>query len=256
MIKKLSLTLAGISFVLILLSAFNIFYPERLLSHEVRSFDLAYHNFFLNSSAQKSEKISGWKTNRRFYYLARFFSEIGVQRCEPYLPDKNCESVENSYKLIKKQEAYAQENNARNKKAKPLKNKLLKNMHIQIGNENPQIIWFFFYAPDNLTNKKSLALFLELSHFFKKNCKKERPALWLFLEGEPGLSHFLKENASILELNEFTLNDLIKNGFLVLSKQDSKWMYENIFLEKETGLEEVEYLNSNIENYYKYFCES
>ena len=245
MLKKFFFLFAGIFILFVLLAAFKIVYPEMLLSSQIREFDLAYHDFFLHSSSQQSEKTGDWPANRRFYYLARVFSRMGIERCEPYLPEKDCQRFEAENILVKKEAVSSEE-----------KNTLLKNIEIKIKKDAPRALWLFYYAPDHLADKKSISSFLEISHYYLQKCSQKKPALWVFLENGEGLNLFLKEQIALSDSEKLNLETEFKSGYRLLIKTDGGWKIENISLAgKSNNKEQINQINSKLKEFEKYFCE-
>ncbi|MDH5718191.1 MAG: hypothetical protein OEZ22_11230 [Spirochaetia bacterium] len=224
-----------IFFCLLLLIGFREAGPEAILNSSIRKTDLWFHKFMLESTSKQEVKQNDWIFMRRYYYLTRFFSSIGIERCDTYYSKENCNNQEYLIYQVKE------------------KNPLLRNLEIHI-NENPQVIWIFNNAPQEKENIQILSSFFEISHYYLHSCREFLPARWIFLSDNSNTS--LLEDYNLSEDIQSFIGTILKmKKAVLLKKENNGWQPKEVTLGKGINLEtNFEYLNSNKEKYKGYFC--
>ncbi len=196
-------------------------------------------------SSQIIDKPSSWPANRRYFFLIRSFAEIGVLRCDHFLPEKTCfnkiKNQKKNYYILTVEKILVQLKLNHNNLITSIKNQYtylykahnsirsLKNIMISQPNQKPSHIFIFDYLNNNEEKIRKIILIMELFHYSIKNCQL-KPILLSFVEGELAFNHLLKKlyrPNSYRSINKQANTLFRQNGYLSIQ---NKKIIKNSFL--------------------------
>ena len=202
------------------------------LNPDISSDDILFLKKRLTHSSQAIHKPSSWPPNRRYFFLIRTFAQMGVLRCDHFLPDPACfhpKTSENPWVLTsekipiqfdeKSPDRYTYFHEP-DRPMRNLKNILIAQKH-QKQKKDPNRSIFFDYLRNEASDVDRMIAFLESFHYFYTHCTL-RPILISFVEGELGLNHSLKKSYRLSRQNSFyneALSFFRGEGYLLLENE-------------------------------------
>ena len=212
----------------ILITIFSIGCIHKL-NPDISSDDILFLKKRLTHSSQAIHKPSSWPPNRRYFFLIRTFAQMGVLRCDHFLPDPACfhpKASENPWVLTSEKIPVQLDEKGPDRYAyfhepdKPMRN--LKNMSIaQKQKKDPNQIIFFDYLRNEAVYVDRMIAFLESFHYFYTHCTL-RPIFISFVEGRLGLDHSLKKSDRLSRRNSFhnqAFSFFAREGYLLLENE-------------------------------------
>ena len=187
------------------------------LSPDLSQADVSFlKNRFLDSS-QAVKEASTWPSNRRYFFLIHAFSQMGVTRCDHYLPADECfEPKKEGFAMTLHSELWqVQKKDGEYRYVYDIHKprRILKNLSVLINqiHEKPEYMIVFSYLSSDMKVINRITYFMEFAHYFMASCPM-RPASWYFVEGDTGFDHLMK---SLLRSKEISIRtQKLKTSFL------------------------------------------
>ena len=138
--------------------------------------------------------------------------------------------------------------------------RILKNLSVRLNgvSQETEYIMIFDYLSSREEIIDRMVLFMELAHYFINGCTM-RPAIWYFVEGEPGLNYFMelhlkKRKQRFTNIDSIHIQLLDKRHALLLLTRMNRIRFEDVpIVDPDQMLSKV-IKTKGIKKHKKIFC--